>query len=223
MPQRPLVLSHIPIWHPEVSPEQSWGLPPTHCPDEHALATLQRSPVRTQSVPSLVGSGVPAHFPVLESQATVLHSLSGENAQSLGWPMQTPVVHAPSTWHRSVGVQAVPSFTGATPQDLEVSSQLTAAHSAATIPHSFGGPPTHDPPLHVSLVVQKRPSSHAVPSGAGTTMQVFSGPSTWPVLHTAISHFAVFNAEQSTLQGLDDPPPVPLVDVVVVVSGAWLP
>jgi hypothetical protein len=173
----------------------------------------------------LVGSGVPVHFPVVESQATVLHSLSGENVQSLGWPTQAPAVHVPSTWQRSDGVQAVPSFTGATAQALEVSSQLTEEHAGAVIPQSFAGPPTHEPPLHVSLVVQNRPSSQAVPFGDGTTMQVFSGPLTCPVLHTAISHGAVFSAEQSTLQGLDDPPPVPLVVVVVVVVvvGAWLP
>ncbi len=83
-PQSPVVLSHAPTWHPLSRLEQSLAVPPPHCPAEHVLPRLHRSPVSSQGVPFLVGSGVPAHIPVLESQATVLHSLSGENVQSFG-------------------------------------------------------------------------------------------------------------------------------------------
>ncbi len=75
----------------------------------------------TQGASSLFGSGVAAHFPVIGSQATLLHSVSGENEQSLGSPMHSPTLHTPLIWQRSVGVHAVPSFTGVALQDFEFS------------------------------------------------------------------------------------------------------
>jgi hypothetical protein len=58
---------------------------------------------------------------VAGSQDTTLHSLSGENPQFLGSPMQSPMWHTPLTWQRFVGMHAVPSFTGATSQDFDFS------------------------------------------------------------------------------------------------------
>jgi hypothetical protein len=88
--QIPVMESHFPTWHPTSSDEQSFGVPPAQLPFTHVLLVLQRSPVRTHALPSLVGSGVPTHLPVLESQAVVLHSLSGENEQSFGVPTHFP-------------------------------------------------------------------------------------------------------------------------------------
>src|SRR4051812_49976652 len=62
-PQLPLTASHTPISQPTVNAEQSLGVPPMHMPAEHALPTLQRSPVSTQLAPSFMGSGVGAHLP----------------------------------------------------------------------------------------------------------------------------------------------------------------
>src|SRR6185437_14250568 len=108
----PLVGSHAPTAHPTSIEEQSLGVPPTHCPAEHDLPTLQRSPVYTHGLPSWVGSGVATHNPFIGSHIIVLHSASGELLQSLGTPMQVPTVHTPLTVHLSLGAQAVPSFAG---------------------------------------------------------------------------------------------------------------
>src|SRR5262245_33799272 len=111
-PQKPFMESHTPTSHPTSYAEQSLATPPPHCPFLHVLLTLQRSPVSTHGASSCFGSGVASHFPVAGLQATELHSFSGENVQSLGSPLQSPVWHTPLTWQRSVGVHAVPSFTG---------------------------------------------------------------------------------------------------------------
>jgi hypothetical protein len=120
-PQMPLEGSHTPTWHPTSNAEQSLGLPPPHCPALHVLFVLQGSPESTHGALSLLGSGFPTHFPVAGSQATLLHSFNGENEQSLGSPMQSPMWHTPLDWQRSVGVHAAPSFTGVTLQDFDSS------------------------------------------------------------------------------------------------------
>ena len=110
--QMPLAALHWPIWHPTFSREQSLGVPPAHVPFMQVLATLQRSPVSTHDWPFLVGSMVGAHWPVFESQAVVLHSLSGEKEQSFGCPTHWPTWQVPLVLQRSVGVHALPSADG---------------------------------------------------------------------------------------------------------------
>ncbi len=88
---------------------------------------------------------------------------------------------------------------------------MTAEHGAAVTPQTFGAPPPQVPLSQESLTVQNLPSSHAVPFGDGTTMQVLSGPISCPVLHTAIVHCGVSNFVQSTPQGPTSLPPVPLL------------
>jgi hypothetical protein len=86
---------------------------------------------------------------------------------------------------------------------------MTDEHGEGVSPQWFGVPPTQVPLSQVSLMVQNLPSSHALPFGDGTTTQVFSGPITCPMLHTAIVHGGVSNPEQSTPQGPRSPPPAP--------------
>src|SRR5262245_18484412 len=94
--QMPVPESHTPSWHPTLSAEQSLGKPPPHSPILHVLLVLQRSPVSTHGVLSLLESGVPMRFPVAGSQPTALHSFSGEKEQSLGRPVHIPRWQTPS-------------------------------------------------------------------------------------------------------------------------------
>src|SRR3954464_9933185 len=100
-PQMPVVAPHTPTSHPTLNAEQSLAVPLPHCPAVHVLLTLQRSPVSTHGASSLLGSTVAVHLPVAGRQATVLHSFSGENAQLLVSPTQSPMWHTPLTWQRS--------------------------------------------------------------------------------------------------------------------------
>src|SRR5262245_26815451 len=79
--QLPLTVLQTPLTHPAVKYEQSFGLPPRHCPPEQALPIMQRSPVSEHASPSFVGSGVGSHMPVVALQATLLHSAYGEKLQ----------------------------------------------------------------------------------------------------------------------------------------------
>jgi hypothetical protein len=88
---------------------------------------------------------------------------------------------------------------------------MTAKHGDCLIPQVFGLPAPQVPLSQASPMVQNRPSSHAVPFGAGTTTHVFSGPISCPVLHTATVHCGVSNDPQSTPQGPRSLPPVLLL------------
>jgi hypothetical protein len=74
-----------------------------------------------------------------------------------------PGTHAPPL-HVSAVVQALPSLHGAV---LEVCAhpvaglQPSSVHTLLSL-QSGGGPPVQDPPLHVSFVVHKFPSSHTL-------------------------------------------------------------
>ena len=163
--------------------------------------------MRKQGLLSLSGSGVPTQSPVAESHSTSLHSLSGESVQLLGSPMHSPSWQTPLIWQRSVGVQAVPSFTGAAVQDLSCSLQMTESQGERARPQSLVGPPIHAPASQVSPSVQNTPSSHGVPFGAATTTQVLTGPTTWPVLQTASVQAGVSSSAQSIPHGPRSSPP----------------
>ena len=89
---------------------------------------------------------------------------------------------------------------------------MTAEHGEGLTPQVFWPPPTQVPvPSQTSPMLQYWPSSHELPFGDGTTTQVFNGPISCPVLHTATVHCGVSNAPQSTPQGPRSLPPVPLL------------
>ena len=105
---------------------------------------------------------------------------------------------------------------------------MTAEHGEGVTPQVFWLPPTQVPvPSQTSPMLQNWPSSHELPFGAGTTTQVFSGPISCPVLHTATVHCGVSNDSQSTPQGPRSFPPVPLLLLLLLtllsLTGSWPP
>src|SRR4030095_4581535 len=103
--------------------------------------------------------------------ATWQSSGTGAKKQSLTKPSQLPSELQVAPWtHKSPGSQLAPTMDGVEPQLLLPSSQVISWHVAASIPQSFGGPPTQRPwSSQVSLVVQNMPSSHGVPASGTTT------------------------------------------------------
>src|SRR5690606_750224 len=87
-----------------------------------------------------------------------------------GSPTQAPASQTPFTSHGSSGVQVTPSLPGTSSHVCVASSQVITVHAEASIPQVLGVP-VQTPAWQVSPTVQKRPSSQAPPSLAGTGSQ----------------------------------------------------
>src|SRR5258708_29428957 len=136
-------------------------------PPAQVLPSLQRSPVSEHAEPFLLVLGpVTLQLPELGSQETVLHSAAGSKLQSFGVPVHVPAMQTAPVLQRSVEAHEVPSCaaSGAETHALVDSEHATLLHSGGIMPQSFGGPPTHTPPMQVSFVVQNLPSSQVAPS-----------------------------------------------------------
>jgi hypothetical protein len=74
-----------------------------------------------------------------------------------------PDEHSPPEKHGSVGAHALPSFPAMGGEHAFIASSHVLVWQGSLVVQSIGVP-THEPLVHVSFVVQKSPSSHAMPS-----------------------------------------------------------
>ena len=98
-----------------------------------------------------------------------LAPLDGVHAQ-FEIPLHRPPLQLSAMVHKFPSSQYFPSGRGCRPHAPDPGSQTPSLQ--ASPPQDFGGPPTQAPlPLHASLVVQARPSLHAVPATRGASTQ----------------------------------------------------
>src|SRR5438093_394905 len=148
------------IWTYPLAPVSAGSRP--YCPatKPHVVPGTHRPPLQTsppvQLFPSEQGAALLVWTqPVAELQVSSVHTFPSSQL-SAGPPAHTPPLHA------SFVVHTLPSSQGAV---LFVWTQPVAGlqvSSVHTFPSSQLGdaPPTHLPPLHLSLVVQASPSLH---------------------------------------------------------------
>lgn len=124
----------------------------------------------------------------------------------MGLPPQTPARQVSLEVQNRPSSQASPSFVGVETQASPCSSQLPAVQAVEA--HALGVPAWQLPARQTSDTVQKRPSSQAVPSGAGTATHWPVSASHWPRRQPWVSD------EQSTAR----PAQVPARQTSVVVQ-----